>query len=134
MLHKIVTALMIWGLILQPLSVAMPGQMSADNVQSVVLAASDDSMAAHHAISDSGAPISPCHEMVEDVPDSMDCSDCNDECASGACLSSCSMSSPAITAQSFIRLAGHAPARVVVANDALVPGPPTRIFHPPKHA
>jgi len=134
MLHKIVTALMIWGLILQPLSVAMPGQMSADNVQSVVLAESDDSMAAHHAISDSGAPIPPCHEMVEDVPDSMDCSDCNDECASGACISSCSISSPAITAQSFIRLAGHAAARVVVANDALVPGPLTRIFHPPKHA
>ena len=134
MLHKILIALMIWGLILQPLSGAMPGQISADNVQSVVLVESDDTKAAHHAMIDSGAPMPPCHEMVEDVLDSMDCSDCNDECASGACISSCSISSPAITAQSFIRLAGHAAARVVVANDALVPGPLTRIFHPPKHA
>ena len=136
MAHKIVAALMIWGLILQPLSAAMPGQMSADTAESAVavMVESEDTMAAHHAMSDSGAPMPPCHEMVEDVPDSMDCSNCNDECASGACLSSCSMSSPAITAQSLIRLAGHVPVRVVVANDALVPGPLTRIFHPPKHA
>lgn len=112
----------------------MPGQMSVDSASSVVMDESEDMMPAHHAMSDSDASIPPCHELAENVPDSMDCSECNDECASGACLSSCSISSPAITTQALLRLTEHAPARVTVASDALVPGPLTRIFHPPKHA
>tara|TARA_R110002049_G_scaffold308839_2_gene514416 strand:- start:4854 stop:5258 length:405 start_codon:yes stop_codon:yes gene_type:complete len=134
MLHKIVTALMIWGLILQPLVAAVPGPMLADSSSTVVVVDSDNTMAAHHAMSDDNASTPPCHEMVDEVPESMDCANCDDGCASGACASSCSLSAPAILGQTLTRLAGQSPVRAIATSDALVQGLLTRIFHPPKHA
>jgi len=134
MLHKIVMALMIWGLILQPLSAAVPDLMPADSSSTAVVVDSANSMAAHHSMSDNNASAPPCHDMVDEVPDSMDCADCDDGCASGACASSCSVSSPTIVGQALTKLAGQSPVRAIVASDALVPGLLTRIFHPPKHA
>ena len=134
MLHRIVIALMIWGLILQPLTAAMPDLMPVDSSSTAVVVDSDNTMAAHHAMSDGSGSAPPCHDMVDEVPDSMDCANCDDGCASGACASSCSISSPAIIGQALIRVAGHAPARVAATSDVLVQGLLTRIFHPPKHA
>ena len=136
MLHKIVTALMIWGLILQPLMAAVPGPMLADSSSTAVVVDRDNNMAAHHAMSDDSASPPPCHEMVDEVPDSMECANCDDGCASGACASSCSFSAPTILGQTLAltRLAGQSPVRAVATSDALVQGLLTRIFHPPKHA
>lgn len=132
MLHKIVTALMIWGLVLQPLMAAVPDQLPADSSATAVVIASDNAMASHHAMNDSDAP--PCHDMVSEVQNSMNCADCEDGCASGVCASSCSFSSPAVVNQLMPKLARHTSVRATGGNDALIQGRLTRIFHPPKHA
>ena len=133
MLNKIVMALMIWGLVLQPLTAAVPDLMPADSSSTaVVVIDSVDAMASHHAINDDDAP--PCHDMVDEVQNSMDCADCEDGCASSVCASSCSFSSPAVVNQLMPKLAQHTPVRAVGSNDALIQGRLTRIFHPPKHA
>ena len=136
MLHKIVIALMIWGLILQPLRAAVPDLMPVDGSSTAVVVDSDNTLAAaHHAMSDNSASVSPCHDMVDEVSDSsLDCADCDDGCATGACASSCSVSSPAIANQALTKIVGRAPARVAATSDALLQGLLTRIFHPPKHA
>lgn len=134
MWHKIVTVLMMWGLIIQPLAAAVPGPILADSSSAAVVVDTDNTMVAHHAMSDDNASTPPCHEMVDEVTESMDCANCDDGCASGACASSCSPSAPAILGQPLTRLAGQSPVRAVATSDALVQGLLTRIFHPPKHA
>lgn len=134
MQRKIVIVLMIWGLIAQPLAAAVLDFMPATNSTLSVMADGDSTLTGHHAMSDVETTNSPCHETADQAQASMDCADCDDGCANGACASSCLFSSPAVMSQVVSMHGCNSHARVIGINDALVQGIPPRIFHPPKRA
>ena len=65
MLNRIAIALVIWGLIVQPLTAAMPDFMSAESSSSFAMMDSDSTIAAHHSISANEASEPPCHETSD---------------------------------------------------------------------
>lgn len=134
MLHKIVIALMIWGLIAQPLTAAMPDRMAAESSSSFETVDTDSVNASHHAMigNDTSAP--PCHETAEEAPVALDCADCTDDCANGVCASSCSVVSPTVVSEAVPQLLRPTSVRVFGSTGALVQGLLSRIFHPPKNA
>lgn len=139
MIHRIAVALMVWGLIVQPLMAAMPVFIPVDSSASVVELAGSDLMAAHHATSGAESPVAPCHETADIAPATiapatMECADCDDACASGMCAASCLAASPALIAQTQAGVLQRRAIRLANNSDALVQGLVSRIFHPPKQA
>lgn len=137
MVRIIGIALVILGLVAQPLMAAMPGSMPISDTSS--------SMSMDHSSPDvdeaglgsmngdqsSGAP---CHETIAEDTAPMPCTDCDSDCANGSCTSACSLANLGVLDQSPLKFGLSLTVRVVGTSGALVEGLPSRIFHPPKHA
>jgi hypothetical protein len=126
-------ALMIVGLIVQPLMAAMP------------VCETSLSMSVHHSVLnvDRSDQVTtrgdepsqaPCHDIAADQVAPMPCNDCDSDCANGACASASSLSALAVIIPSLLKFERLSAVRVNSASGELVHGLPSRIFHPPKHA
>ena len=73
MIRMVGIALVILGLIAQPLVAAVPDSMPMDQSSQA-----------------------PCHETAADHTAPMPCTDCDSDCANGACASACSLSALAV--------------------------------------
>jgi len=130
-----------WGLIVQPLmAAAMPAKMMTDSTHSsmgVDPDASIDTQGHHDGLSQSAADPSkaPCHEKSADEPSQEHCSKCDKNCANGTCAASCGVVSNAAALQElFLSLRLNDSTQVISRTGTRTDGPPSRIFHPPKHA
>jgi hypothetical protein len=137
MIRIIGIALVILGLIAQPLMAAMPHSMPTSDTSSSM---SMDHPNLDAGLSDNVTMVSdqsfqaPCHEEAVDQTAPMPCIDCDGNCANGACASACSLGTVAALNQLILRFERLSAVRVVGTSGALVQGLPSRIFHPPKHA
>lgn len=120
MIRTIGIALVILGLIAQPLMAAAPNSMPFGETSTSV--PMDQSSQA------------PCHETAAEETAPMPCTDCDSDCANGACASACSPSTVAVLNQMLLKFERFSAVRVVNTSGALAQGLPSRIFHPPKHA
>ncbi|MFT6052817.1 MAG: hypothetical protein ACI9B9_002472 [Halioglobus sp.] len=121
MVRIIGIALVILGLIAQPLLAAVPDSMPiGESDQAVTASEQPSEMPCHEAVSPETAP-----EM---------CSGCDNDCANGACASACSLSMVATLSPSLFTFKLLSCARQTDYSGALVQEFPSRIFHPPKHA
>lgn len=134
MVRIIGIAFVILGLIAQPLIAAVPDFMPlSDTSSSMSMDHSDlDVSVSDHGTA--GGDQAPCHENAAVQSASMLCTDCDSDCANGACASACSLSTLAVLNQSFLTFECPSAVRLVSASGALVQGLRARIFHPPKHA
>jgi hypothetical protein len=121
MIRTVAIALVILGLIAQPLMVAAPDSMPIGK--------------SNHAASASDKPSqAPCHETAsQEIAPEM-CPDCDSDCANGACTSACSLSILATLNPSLFTSRFLSPSLQIDYSGALVQEFPSRIFHPPKHA
>jgi hypothetical protein len=137
MVRIIGIALVILGLIAQPLMAAMPDSMPIGESLSSISTDRFDldiGMSDHGAMGTDQPSQAPCHETATEDTVPMSCTDCDSDCANGACASACSLSTIAVLTQSLLKFEQLSAVRVVGASGALVQGLPSRIFHPPKHA
>ncbi|MCB1688587.1 MAG: hypothetical protein KDI33_08880 [Halioglobus sp.] len=127
MVRFIGIAVLILGLIVQPLRAAVPDSMPVSDASS--------SMSMDHSRPDGAhGTMSPCHEMAAEQAAPMSCPDCDDDCAGGSCASACSPGTLALLPPTLFNVDSFTAVQVAVAGDAPVQGLPSRIFHPPKHA
>lgn len=125
MVRTIGIVLVILGLIAQPLMAATPDFMSFGDTSS--------SISVDHA--DPGlSSEAPCHESSAEQSAPMPCTDCDGDCANGACASVCSLTTLAVLNQSLLIFERVSAVRIVGASGMLVQELRARIFHPPKHA
>ena len=137
MIRLLGIALVILGLIAQPLMAAVPDSTAVSDAQSSALidtADSDHGMIDHSAMGTDQPSQAPCHESSTKEISSAPCENCEVNCADGMCASACSISGAALTHQLLVNLASPSATRVVGTTGALVEGLPAPIFHPPKHA
>jgi hypothetical protein len=137
MIRLIGIALVILGLVAQPLLAAVPDSMVVSGAQSSGLlntADSDHDMIDHSAMGADQSSQAPCHESSAEEISSAPCENCEVNCADGMCASDCSLSGVALIHQLLVNLDSSSATRVVGITGALVEGLPARIFHPPKHA
>lgn len=125
MIRMLGIALVILGLIAQPLMAAMPDSMPMGDTSS--------SMSMDHSGGDQPSQ-APCHETTTDQVAPMSCTDCDSDCANGACASACSLSALAVLIPVLPKFEHLSAVLVVGPSGALVHALPSRIFHPPKHA
>ena len=130
-----------WGLIVHPLMAsAMPAKMMTDSTHASMVAdpdASIDTQGHQEGLSQSAADPSkaPCHEKIADQPAQEHCSKCDKNCANGTCAVSCGVASNAAALQKlFLSLRLNDSTQVISRTGTPTYGPPSRIFHPPKHA
>lgn len=132
MIRPIGIALVIWGLIAQPLVAAVPVSM-ADGNSPAAMSSDADAMShnmEHPSSQGSGEMTkTPCHESVADET----CDDCEAECLDGMCGSPCVSSGAAVLQKSSVNLDLFSSSLVAVSSGAPAYGLPSRIFHPPKH-
>ncbi len=131
MLRLIGIALVIWGLITQPLMAAVP-ILSTDAKPRTAMSADADAMShnmEHHSNQSSGKMSkTPCHENVADKT----CDHCEAECMDGMCSSSCVSSGAAAFQKLSVNLDLFSSSLVAASPGARAYGLPFRIFHPPK--
>jgi hypothetical protein len=133
MIRLIGIALVIWGLIVQPLMAAMPAPMTDDSSYSAEMV---DSGVMAHSMSDQDAEEpskAPCHEKTIDSASSESCDNCDIDCMNGICASSCVISGAAAFQKSSINLDLFSSTLGAASSGARAYGLPSRIFHPPKH-
>ena len=132
MIRVIGIALVILGLIAQPLIADMRDSMHCGETTSSVSMDGFDldvGMSEHRATGGDQPSPTPCHGTAAEETAPIPCTDCD-----GACVSACSLGTLAVLNQSSIKFERLSVVRVVGASGALVLGLPSRIFHPPKHA
>ena len=130
MVRTIGIALVILGLIAQPLTAAVPDFMPIGETSSSTPLEQSEL----HVGKPDHSSQAPCHETAspEAVPEA--CTDCDSECANGACASTCSVSTLAVLNPTLFTFKLLSPIRQIDYSVALVQELPSRIFHPPKHA
>ena len=132
MIRLIGIALVILGLIAQPLMAAVP-VLSMDGDPCTTMSSDVDSMSRnmeHHNNQSSGEMSkTPCHEDVSDET----CNNCEMECMDGMCGSSCVSSGAAAFQKLSVNLDLFSSSLVAASPGARAYGLPSRIFHPPKH-
>ena len=137
MIRLIGIALVIWGLIVQPLMAAMPAPMTDESSHSVAMA---DSGVMAHAMGHHGdqdvedSSEASCHDNATDSATSESCDNCDMDCINGICASSCVISGAAAFQKSSVNLDLFSSSLVAAFSGARAYGLPSRIFHPPKHA
>jgi len=133
MIRLIGIALVIWGLIAQPLMAAVPVS-TADDHPRTTMSSDADAMPhnmEHHSGQSSGETSEiPCHENVADET----CDNCETECMDGVCGSPCASSGAAALQKSSVNLDLFSSSLVAASSGARAYGLPSRIFHAPKHA
>jgi hypothetical protein len=137
MIRIIGIALVILGLIAQPLMAAMPDSIPVSDTSSSMSMDHPDldvGLSDHGTMGSDQSSRAPCHEEAVDQTAPMPCIDCDGNCANGACASACSLGTVAVLNQLILRFERLSAVRVVDTSGALVQGLPSRIFHPPKHA
>ncbi len=133
MIRSIGTVLVIWGLIFQPLLAAMPAPMAGNSLHSLMAL---DFNVVPHAMENHGdqsvEKLSkvPCHESGNGDGLSESCDNCDMDCVTGICASSCMICGAAAFQKSLDNSSSFAAA----FSGARAYGLPSRIFHPPKHA
>lgn len=137
MIHYISMVLVIWGLIVQPLSAAIPVQM--DHSTHYTKSSDTGRMAYpdgyHNSALNAGESSRfPCHENAVDEPSSEICDNCDINCANGLCASSCVVSGAVAVQNSGIKLDLKGRPPVTTSPGARTFGLPSPIFHPPKHS
>ncbi|WP_390619256.1 hypothetical protein [Maricurvus nonylphenolicus] len=137
MIRLIGIALVIWGLIVQPLMAAMPAPITDESSHSIAMA--DSGVMAHpmghHGSQDAKEQSkAPCHEKTADSASSESCDNCDVDCMNGICGSSCVMSGATAFQKSSVNLDLFSSSLVAASSGARAHGLPSRIFHPPKHA
>ncbi len=132
MIRLIGIALVIWGLITQPLMADVPVS-STDNNPRTAISSDADAMfnnMEHHSDQSSGEMSkTPCHENVADET----CDNCETECMDGMCGSSCISTGAAASQKLSVNLDLFSSSLVASSPGARAYGLPSRIFHPPKH-
>lgn len=113
-------ALVILGLIFQPLMAAVPDFMPID-------------MPDHSAMGGEQATLPPCHETAAEELAPESCTNCDSDCDDGTCSAICSPSTVAVLNQPLHNAKRFSQRRAVTVRGALVQALPSRIFHPPKH-
>lgn len=137
MFRMFAIAVIIFGLIAQPLMAAMPDSMPNGETSSSL---SMHSPNLHIDTSDQDITVSdqasqtPCHQVTDDQTAPISCANCDNGCTNGACASACSMGAIAVLIPSLLTFERTSAGRVIAASIALVHRAPSRIFHPPKHA
>lgn len=133
MIRLVGIALVVWGLIVQPLMAAMPAPLmddsshSAEMVDSGVMAHAKG----HHGDQDvEELSKAPCHEKTSD---SVSCDNCDKDCSKGVCASSCVMGGVAAFQKTLVYLGLLGSTSVAASSGARTYGLPSRIFHPPRH-
>jgi hypothetical protein len=137
MIRIVATALLILGLVAQPLMAAMPDSMPishASSAMSMHHSNPDVGMADHGSMGSDQSSGAPCHETIAKDTSQMPCTDCDSDCVGGSCASACSLGTVAALNQINLRFERLSAVRVVGTSAALVQELPSRIFHPPKHA
>lgn len=137
MLRMFAIALVILGLVAQPLMAAMPDSMpisDASSVMSMDHSNPDVGKIDHDSMVGDQSPEAPCHETIAKDTSPMPCTGCDSDCESGSCASACSFGTVAVLNQSNFKVERLSAVRVVDVSGALVQELPSRIFHPPKHA
>lgn len=137
MVRTIGIALVILGLIAQPLMAAIPDSMPINETSSSISvdgSGLNAGMADHDTMGSEQSSQSPCHETAVDQTAPMPCTDCDRDCANGTCASACSLGTFAVLNQSFIKFERLSAVRVFGVSGAPVEGLRYRIFHPPKYA
>lgn len=132
MIRLIGIALVIWGLIAQPLMASMSAPMTDSSSHSSMAADSHpmpDAMEHHGDSSAADMSNAPCHENSVES-----CDNCNTDCANEICTSSCGISGAAAIQKSPINPRLQASALLTDSSRVRISGLPARIFHPPKHA
>lgn len=143
MIRFVSIAIVMWGLVIQPLmAAAMPTQMMQDSDSAHLPMVDDMAMPVHanghdenssFAMKDSSK--APCHEKSPDESSSVHCDNCDDSCANGLCGSSCTTgSSPAAFQKLSANLGINGSTLLTSTTGARIDGLFSRIFHPPKHA
>ena len=135
MIRLIGIVLVVWGLIVQPLMAAMPAPMSDDSSRSLAMVNSGvmAHTMEHHGAQEEPSK-APCHENTTDPASSEPCDNCDIDCMSGICASSCVISGASAVQKSSINLDLFSSTLVAAFSGARPYGLPSRIFHPPKHA
>lgn len=137
MVRIIAIALVILGLVAQPLMAAMPDSMPIGEASSLVSKQAsnpDIQLTDHESMVDDHSSVAPCHETAVQDTSAKSCTDCDSQCISGSCSSACSIGTVAVLNQVNLSFARLSAMRLVGASAALIQKLPSRIFHPPKHA
>ena len=137
MVRIIGIALVIMGLIAQPLMAAVPDYIPFNNTSTSASMGHGDEDAGisdHSTKNGDQTPQAPCHEAAAEEVAPMSCTDCDSDCANGACTSACSVGTFLMLNEPSLNFGRLSTVRVISASGALVQGLPSRIFHPPKHA
>ncbi len=133
MIRSVGIVMVVWGLIVQPLMAAMLTESS----QSIAVVDSGviEHVMAHHGDQDAEEQSKAlCHEKTTDSASSESCDNCDMDCMSGICASSCVMSGATAFQKSSVNLDLFSSSLVAAPSRARAYGLPSRIFHPPKHA
>ncbi|MFT4826366.1 MAG: hypothetical protein ACJAUG_003747 [Halioglobus sp.] len=143
MIRFVNIAIVVWGLVVQPLmAAAMPTQMMQNSDSTHLSMSADMVMPAHtdghhkdSSLAMENSSKAPCHEKSPDGSSLEKCDNCGNSCSSGLCDSSCTVGNgPA----AFQNLSGMLVLkRSIVATsttESLSHAHPSRIFHPPKHS
>lgn len=154
MRHFFGIALIVWGLIAQPLMQPVPIKMDAADARTMMVSGTSPTPHAeghdlhhhHHSeIAHAGQQVemtsdAPCHSKSDKEP-SKPCNhcksaNCNADCMNaGHCSSSCTTTGGSLLAQLFtIPSPNLNKLAQLCTNEALTFGPPSRIYHPPRHA
>ncbi len=136
MIRLIGIAIVVWGLIVQPLMAAMLAPMADDMSHSPIMM--DSGVMAHDMGHHSDQNVeelskASCHENATDDPSSGSCDNCDMDCMNGICASSCVISGAAAFQKSSINLDLFSSTLGAASSGARAYGLPSRIFHPPKH-
>lgn len=137
MIRIIGIAIVILGLVAQPLMAAMPNAMpigEASPLMTKQTSNSDIELTDHDSMVGDQSSGTPCHETAVKDTSPMSCTDCDSECVNGSCSCACSIGTVAVLNQVHLSFARLSAVRLVGASAALVQELPSRIFHPPKHA
>lgn len=137
MIRLIGIALIIWGLIAQPLMAAVPAPVTDESSHSIAMADSGVMAHAmgHHGDQDvEGSSEASCHDNATDSAASESCDNCDMDCMNGICASSCVISGAAAFQKSSVNFDLFSSSLVAAFSEARAYGLPSRIFHPPKHA
>lgn len=137
MVRIIGIALVIMGLIAQPLMAAVPDSLPLDTTSTLAPMDHSDVDAGksnHSTMNGDQTTQTPCHETSAEEAAPMSCTDCDTECANGPCASACSLGTLVMLNETSLNVEHLSAVRVISTSGALIQALPSRIFHPPKHA
>lgn len=135
MVRVIGIAVVILGLIFQPLAVAVPNYMPVDDAAVAMHHGSADSQESGHEMAgDSSSPRAPCHEAADERGSPAPCADCDGDCGGGACASACFPGTPALLTPLQFAVDNFTAVHSAVVRAMLSQGHTARIFHPPRLA